>query len=387
MAGPLFYDRVLETSTTTGTGTYTLAGAVTGYQSFAAVGNSNTCHYVAFEVDASGNPSGSWEVGVGTYTTSGTTLARTEVIASTNSNNAVSWSAGTRRIALTTPASIAIPSINAPGGRLSLTTAVPVTTSDVTAAGTLRYVPYVHNRIEVWDGFCWRRKTFSEMSLSLTLTADKNYDVFVDDDAATLSLSAAWTNDTTRADALGTQDSVTVLNSDKTKLWLGTIRASGTNTTEDSAAKRFVWNAYNRVLRTMRVIETTDSWNYSTNTIRQARATATNQLAYVVGAAVDSVNAHLEIGLANNSTTTNRTISVGIGVDSTTTIAGGSGGAGTCNSTFYAAPRAQYDGIPGLGYHFLAWLEVGAGTDTQTWFGDAGAPTLYQSQISGSLLA
>lgn len=106
MAGPLFRDRVLETSTTTGTGTYTLAGAVTGYQTWAAVGNTNTGLYYAEEVDANGVPSGGWEVGLGTYTLSGTTLARTAIIASSNSNAAVSWSAGTRRIGNSIPAAI-----------------------------------------------------------------------------------------------------------------------------------------------------------------------------------------------------------------------------------------------------------------------------------------
>lgn len=107
----IYADRVLETSTTTGTGTYTLAGAVTGYQTFAAVGNSNTCTYCAFEVDGNGAPSGGWEVGLGTYTSSGTTLARTTVYASTNGNAAVSWSAGTRRIALVQPATALSPFI------------------------------------------------------------------------------------------------------------------------------------------------------------------------------------------------------------------------------------------------------------------------------------
>src|SRR5678815_1113466 len=101
---PLFFDRVLETSTTTGTGTYTLAGAVTGFQSFAAVGNATSCYYCAYEVDSNGNPSGGWEVGSGTYTLSGTTLSRDTILASSNSNAAVSWSAGTRRVMLTTPA-------------------------------------------------------------------------------------------------------------------------------------------------------------------------------------------------------------------------------------------------------------------------------------------
>lgn len=106
---PKFYDRVAETSTTTGTGTYTLAGAVTGYQSFAALGDGNSAYYCAMEVDANGNPSGGWEVGLATYTASGTTLSRDTILASTNSNNAVSWSAGTRRIFLTVPAAYTPP--------------------------------------------------------------------------------------------------------------------------------------------------------------------------------------------------------------------------------------------------------------------------------------
>jgi hypothetical protein len=92
-------DRVLESSSTTGTGAYTLAGAVTGFQSFAIVGNANTVQYSAWEVDASGNPSGGWENGLGTYASSGTTLARTTIYTSSNSNAAVNWSAGTRYIA------------------------------------------------------------------------------------------------------------------------------------------------------------------------------------------------------------------------------------------------------------------------------------------------
>ena len=66
-------DRVKETSTTTGTGTYTLAGAVTGFETFGSIGDGNTTYYAC--TDGAGN----FEVGVGTYTSSGTTLARTSI--------------------------------------------------------------------------------------------------------------------------------------------------------------------------------------------------------------------------------------------------------------------------------------------------------------------
>lgn len=97
MAGPLYFDRTQESSTTTGTGTYTLGGATTGYQAWSVVGNGNTAYYMATDGI-------NWEVGLGTYTLSGTTLARTTILESSNANAAVSWSAGTRTISLVSAA-------------------------------------------------------------------------------------------------------------------------------------------------------------------------------------------------------------------------------------------------------------------------------------------
>lgn len=99
------YDRVRETSTTTGTGSLTLAGAVTGFRTFASVLSvSDTCWYCAEAVDDEGSPSGGWEVGLGTLSDS-TTLARTTVLASSNSGSLVSFSAGTKNVFITFPAS------------------------------------------------------------------------------------------------------------------------------------------------------------------------------------------------------------------------------------------------------------------------------------------
>lgn len=92
-------DRVLETSTTTGTGSYTLAGAVLGYRAVPAPVNLDTLYYFAESVDASGVPNGDWEVGLGTWGT-GATLARTAIHASSAAGAAVNWPAGTRRIGL-----------------------------------------------------------------------------------------------------------------------------------------------------------------------------------------------------------------------------------------------------------------------------------------------
>jgi hypothetical protein len=92
-------DRVKETTSTTGTGTVTLLGASTGFQSFAAIGNSNTTYYTI-----AGQIGSEWEVGIGTYTTSGTTLARTTVLSSSNTGSLVNFSAGTKDVFVTYPA-------------------------------------------------------------------------------------------------------------------------------------------------------------------------------------------------------------------------------------------------------------------------------------------
>jgi hypothetical protein len=96
-------DRVKETSTTTGTGTFTLAGASTGFQSFSVIGNANTVYYAIVL-----NGANEWEIGLGTYTSSGTTLSRDTVLESSNSGSKVSFSSGTKEVFCTYPAEKAV---------------------------------------------------------------------------------------------------------------------------------------------------------------------------------------------------------------------------------------------------------------------------------------
>lgn len=96
-------DRVKETTTTTGTGTITLAGAVSGYQSFSVIGNANTTYYTIVDPTT-----GAWEVGLGTYTLSGTTLSRDTVLESSNSGSLVNFGAGAKDVFVTYPAERAV---------------------------------------------------------------------------------------------------------------------------------------------------------------------------------------------------------------------------------------------------------------------------------------
>jgi hypothetical protein len=98
-------DRVKETTTTAGTGTVTLLGASTGYQSFAVIGDANTTYYTIASQSGS-----EWEVGIGTYTSSGTTLARTTVLSNSSATqpSALNFSAGTKDVFVSYPAEYSV---------------------------------------------------------------------------------------------------------------------------------------------------------------------------------------------------------------------------------------------------------------------------------------
>jgi hypothetical protein len=102
-------NRVKETTTTAGTGTVTLLGASTGFQSFAVIGNANTTYYTI--ASQAGNE---WEVGIGTYSTSGTTLARTTVLSNSSGTqpSALSFSAGTKDVFVTYPSEYSVAATN-----------------------------------------------------------------------------------------------------------------------------------------------------------------------------------------------------------------------------------------------------------------------------------
>ena len=108
-------DRVKETSTTTGTGTFTLAGASTGFQAFSVIGDGNTTYYTITDGT-------DWEVGIGTYTSSGTTLSRDTILESSNAGSAVNWGAGSKDVFCTYPAERSVMAVG--GGVTSDTGAV-----------------------------------------------------------------------------------------------------------------------------------------------------------------------------------------------------------------------------------------------------------------------
>jgi hypothetical protein len=128
-------DRVKETSTTAGTGTLTLAGAVTGFQSFAAVGNGNTTYYAIVD-----NATGAWEVGVGTYTSSGTALSRDTVLSSSNGGSLVTFTSNPKDVFVTYPSSQGV-WLNAAGVVVPTSYGAITATSIALTTGTITTAP------------------------------------------------------------------------------------------------------------------------------------------------------------------------------------------------------------------------------------------------------
>ena len=121
-------DRVKETTTTTGTGTITLAGASLGFQSFSAIGDGNSTYYTITDGT-------DWEVGIGTYTASGTTLSRDSILSSSNSNSAVNFGAGLKDVFVTYPAERSVMAVG--GGVTSDTGAIYINKTTLTQDTTI----------------------------------------------------------------------------------------------------------------------------------------------------------------------------------------------------------------------------------------------------------
>lgn len=273
----------------------------------------------------------------------------------------------------------------ASGGRLTLTSGVPVTTGDVTAATSVYFTPYISGYISLWNSSvsAWNTLPFNEITISVPATTSTMYDVFAYISSGAVACETlAWTNDTTRATAITLLNGVYVKSGDSTRRYIGSFRTTTVSgQTEDSVTKRYVWNYYNRVNRFMVAVDTTNSWTYSTASWRQANANTANQLDMVIGVSEDMVKA--SVFTCATSSGISRQIAAGVGVSSTTvnsTQIENQNPVG-CNNTGHFQ-TSHYAGYPGAGRYYLAWLEIGGGADTQTWYGDNGLTTL-QSGIQG----
>lgn len=286
-------------------------------------------------------------------------------------------------------------------GRLTASSTNAVTTSDTTSP-TLYLLPRQNagftnsgagSKVALHSGTAWALHDIGVSGVSgsvtsLTTTTTAVYDVFLYDNAGTLTLEfVKWASNTARASALVIQDGVLVKTGATSRRYVGTIRVvdnAGTISVRDSSAQRFIWNMCNRVPRVLKVTEASNSWTYTLATYRQANASTSNQVEVVLGIGEDPV----DIGVHAHATSSSGTkhVSVGVGVDSTSVNSADVFGAGI-SSGMYFQVRAFYSGVPSIGYHYFAWLEWSQAVGTTTWTGDAAGADSFQAGMLGKVLA
>lgn len=324
---------------------------------------------------------------VGTIGTNGSAL-----VADSSQSNGARWA----------------PKAITPGGRVTLATGDAVPSSDQTGKTTVYYTPCEHDIIELFDGTGWQPYQFAELSQATTdaskspaaVANNSNYDVFFWSDAGTLRATRgpAWSSDTARGTGAGTTElevyegrrvnkyDITNGPAARRGVYVSSIRSDGSAQINDSLAKRHVWNAFNRRVRPMAVLESTSSWTYTTETIRQMNNSAANQLDFVIGLNEDSVEA---IASAVSANATASTRANHIGLDSTSIAASYQlSGHVADQSGFPVQHVAKYEGLPGIGRHYLAALEISQASGTTTWNGTATiGGTVARSGIVGRVLA
>lgn len=251
------------------------------------------------------------------------------------------------------------------GGRLTLDSADPAPAADQTAKTNLYFVadPATPSPgyIALHTGGVWALHSFGTVTKALgTLTSGKNYDVFLYNNAGTLTIElVAWTNDTTRATDIILNDGIYTKNAaGAERRYLGTIRTASTTTTEDSEAKRFVWNLYNPVNKTLAKFNSS-TYTYNSATIRQQQASSSHQVEVVVGVQRDAIDLNLA-GLIEIDA--GEWAHVGIGDNSTSAYATGSTQGTLRHFTVPAIGTrlsvwGSYTVVPRLGYSAFTMLE------------------------------
>lgn len=267
------------------------------------------------------------------------------------------------------------------GGRLTLTSGVPFTADDVTAATTVYFSPFLGNKISLYNGSRWVLYSFRETSVAVPSTTNKSFDIYGYANSGALALETVnWTNNTTRATAVTTVDGVHVKSGDATRRYLGTGRTTAsTGEAEDSYLRRFLWNYCNRRKRIVMVKEAENPgnyWGYQSATWRRANGNTANRIELVAGLEESFLNLTVH-GSVDGGGDTNAQAHVAISEDSTSTPHSRTLG----RLIFQNSGATILTGIgslrtyPSEGYHYYQWLER---------TGAAASCTIYGYDLCGS---
>jgi len=296
-----------------------------------------------------------------------------------------------------------------PGGRLTLTSAAPVMTADVTAAATIYYALYKHNFVPLWNGTTWGLHQIAELSLALTSNSGhtgyqqngKNFDLFIYNDGGTIRLCTgpAWTNDTTRADAIARKDGRwtnnasivlrfgnasgnTVTAAANRALYVGTMRASADGQTEwtpnpaaaagGSNNKLYLWNCYHRLRVVAVERDSTDTWSYTTASYAVLNSNNNNRISFINGLAEGWIYASASIRVQPSAAVDTRFV---VAYDSTTAPPAGNEASIAIKTHAVnerATPFSAFHYKAEIGHHYVTALHQSSASGTTTWAGDAG---------------
>lgn len=210
-----------------------------------------------------------------------------------------------------------------------------------------------------------------EKSLTFKVPASTVLDIFAYWTGTAVKLEMVkWTNTTTRANALTTDNGILVKTGDNTKRYIGGVATTATaGQTEDSIANRLVWNAYNRMRRYFEIKDTTDSWAYTTTAWRSLNNNNANRINFVVG-----LNESI-VEMQGITTVSGGTGYIGFGLDK---INGNDTVIRSIGSSFIPS-QAIYSAYPGIGLHYLQMVEYGG--SGAVFYGDQGG--IYQCGAVG----
>jgi len=240
-------------------------------------------------------------------------------------------------------------------GRLTLETGVPVSTTGQADKTNVYFTPYKGNKIKLYDATTsrWILHSFTELTLAVgAFTASKPYDIFIYNNAGTLTLSGTvWTNGATRATALTTQDGVLVKTGATNYRYLGTIWIDGSQKCQDTIIHRYLWNYYNKVEERLFAQDIT-THTYNSVDDRYYNNDLSNMVDFIVGYVEDSISYFLnaKLKIDNASYIARLSASLNAVTIDTTVLA-------ESNNTDYAGFAISRVNTPALGYNYIAIIQ------------------------------
>ncbi len=303
--------------------------------------------------------------------------------------------------------------VNQPQGRLTLTSGVPVTTTDVAGVSAIYYTPAIGQHVWLYLDRIWTPYIFSELTLAMSASyqlANFCYDLFIVKDGDTIRLGhgPAWTSTTSRGTGAGTTELLflggmptnkntmtvrwgssagnTISVPAGSALYVGSFFCLTNGQMYDTRAYRFLYNAFNQAPRTLSIADPATNWAYSTAAWRQVNANTQNRLLIMCG--LGGTFANMEgASFVYTNTTTPVYVQTGIAINSTNSNAADSDYTTFRSANVQQQPKCRLDTWLPLGFTSYNWVEWGGGSDIQTWTGTVGGVAQFWTGLRGVFTA